>query len=146
MAQFTERRAADRKEMAKRIEALVLECGATFERKERGREIMLEVSAAQGLCVLVDFDGESIQPDVHVLSWNIHYESNARLSNATFGGNVNPHHKQKATYVAYGFDELRECLRRGLMLAASGEAFLPRDPKSDAEHAQRLAEYAAAFA
>jgi hypothetical protein len=146
MTQLSERRAADRKEMAKRTEELVLECGATFEREENGREIRLEISAAQGLRVLVDFDGKSAQPDVHVLSWNIHYESNARLNDATFGGNVNPHHKHKATYVAYGFDELCDCLRRGLTLAASGDAFLPRDPKSDAAHAERLAAYAAAFA
>ncbi|KWU26352.1 hypothetical protein AS149_25520 [Burkholderia cenocepacia] len=80
-----------------------------------------------------------------MLSWNIHYESNARLNDATFGGNVNPHHKQKATYVAYGFDELCECLRRGLMLAASGEAFLPTTPEADAEYARRQAARFAAF-
>lgn len=128
---LSERRAADRQEMAKLVEAVITECGATFVRKEGGtypgpRAIYLEVRAARGLSVLVDFDGDSIQLDEHVLSWHFAHDADkeARLNAATFGGNVNPHHQRKATYAAYGIDELCMMLRRGLRMAQTGEAFV----------------------
>lgn len=130
--QLSERRATDRAEMARRVATLVTTCGATFERTagKSGshfpgpRAVHVYVRAARGLCVRVKFDGDSSQPDTHVLSWHVDLESDARLSNARFGGNVNPHHMQKATYIAQGFDELCERLRFGLNLAKSGAAFL----------------------
>lgn len=129
MRPLSERRAADRETMARRAAELVTQCGATFERTEGAphpgaRAISLYVKAARGLCVRLEFDGDSIQPDTHVLSWHVGLESDARLSNARFGGNVNPHHMQKATYIAHGFDALCERVRFGLELARSGEAFL----------------------
>lgn len=129
MTVFSERRAADRKKMAARLEQLITECGATFERREGGefpgpRAIYLDVTAAQGLQVTVELDGDSCQPDVHVLSWNMKIGATAELNDATFGGSVNPYHRHKATYVGHGFEDLCVQLKRGLNLAASGEAFL----------------------
>jgi hypothetical protein len=128
---LSERRKADREEMAKRVEALLNELGVAYESSEHEREINIDVHGPRGLCVLVDFDGASWQPDVHVLSWHIR-ERGAQLNDLTFGGNVNPHHKAKATYVAYGFDNLMYSLRRGLELAISGEAFLDHEQEQKA--------------
>lgn len=127
MTTLSEKRAGDRVKMANAIAELVVGCGATFEREDHPdrREIWLKVTAPGGLQVTVDFDGNSIQPNVHVLSWHMHYESKKLLNDATFGGNVNPHHKQKATYVAYGFDDLCHQLSLGLIKAKNGSAYLP---------------------
>jgi hypothetical protein len=123
-----EQNAAHRAEMARLIEALALETGATAERCRSSvlcpQETALYLRAARGLCVRVEFDGQSVQPDVYVLSWHTTRDSDAELNQATFGGSVNRYHRQKATYVAHGFDELRAHLRSGLELAASGRAFL----------------------
>jgi hypothetical protein len=126
---LTERRAADRTEMANGIAALVTECGATYDRLEGGaypgpRAIQLYVQAARGLRVRVEFDGDSAQPDTHVLSWHMAVDADGELNDATFGGDVNRFHRQKATYIAFGFEELCNRLRFGLELAASGKAFL----------------------
>jgi hypothetical protein len=127
MALLSEKRAGDREKMAKAIAELVVECGATFEREDypERREIYLRVTAPGGLQVLVDFDGRSPQMDVHVLSWHMAFDSTKRLNDATFGGNVNPHHNRKATYIAHGFDELCAKLKSGLLMAKNGTAYLP---------------------
>jgi len=127
--ELSERRAADRKKMAALLEQVITECGATFERREGGqfpgpRNIRLEVSAAQGLQVAVNLNGDSRRPGTYLLSWNMEIGATAELNDATFGGSVNPHHRHKASYVAHGFDDLCVQLKRGLDLAASGEAFI----------------------
>jgi hypothetical protein len=131
---LTERRKADRNLMANLLAALVRQCGAECERID-GDEgsypgpnaIALDVRAARGLCVTVSLRGRSPHehPDTFLLSWNVRYPATARLNEATFGGNVNPYHKQKASYVAHGFDDLCRQLSRGLRMAADGSAFLP---------------------
>lgn len=129
-SELSERRAPDRAKMASAIEALVLECGATCERGKHGdirgaNVIKIYIKAAEGLELMVDFDGKSPQPNIHVLSWYMDSNSTKRLNNSTFGGNVNPYHFQKATYVAYGFADLCKQLRAGLLMAKDGTAFLP---------------------
>lgn len=125
LSRLSARRAKDRELIAQHIVALAGECGAeVVERDETSREIMLLVRGGGGLQVRVSLDGTDRNPDFHLLSWNIHYGSKAQLNDATFGGNVNPYHKQKATYLAEGTHELDAQLRRGFMLAASGDAFL----------------------
>lgn len=127
---LNERRACDRKKMAEAIEKLVVECGSTFiraagEDDPGPHEININITAPEGLQLLVDFDGKSPQPNVHVLSWHMAFKATKRLNNATFGGNVNPHHFHKATYIAYGFEDLCTQLRSGLLMAKNGTAFLP---------------------
>lgn len=126
-SELSERRAPDRKKMATAIEALVLECGATFERCDvaGANTVKIYITAAEGLQLMVDFDGKSPQPNIHVLSWHMKSNSAKRLNNSTFGGNVNPYHRQKATYVAYGFEDLCTQLRAGLLMAKDGTAYLP---------------------
>ena len=123
--QYSERRAADREKMAQIIEGIVQECGAISFREDAigPHELWVKVEAARGLRVTVDFDGDSPQPDTYVLSWYMHYDSDARLNPSAFGGDVHKLHGHKATYVAHGFDDLCQQLAKGLRLAASGEAF-----------------------
>lgn len=127
---LSESRAPDRQKMALSIEQLVAECGAAYERREGGdypgpKAINIAIEGAGGLQLTVSFDGNSCQPNVYVMSWHMASGSDLKLNDATFGGSVNPHHKQKATYVAYGFDELCQLLRKGLMMAKDGSAYLP---------------------
>lgn len=125
---LTSTKAKDRIRMAELLADMIRARGASCERGEfeGPREITLCVNTPRGLRVNVDLDGASSQPDVYVLSWHMGWESNDRLNDATFGGRVNPHHQQKATYIAHGFAHLYERLKFGLDKAISGDAFLPR--------------------
>lgn len=121
---LTERRKADRLEMARRLEAVAAQHGACAESvaaRWGARCVTVDIQAGQGLRVSVDLDGESLQPDVHVIPWCIGAGSNARL--APSFGDVNPHHRRKATHVAYGWDALAAEIERGLAAAADGSAF-----------------------
>lgn len=126
--QLSERRKADRETMATRVMEIAAECGTAAERLGEGdcdarNEAVVKLVAPGGLCLTVDFDGKSIQPDVFVMSWHMHYKSNNLLNEGTFGGNVNPHHFAKATYIGNGFDDLCVKLRAGLMMCADGSAY-----------------------
>lgn len=127
---LSERRAPDRQKMALSLEQLVAECGAAYERRDGGaspgpKAVKLSIVGAGGLQLTVTLNGDSCQPNIYVMSWNMATGSDLKLNDATFGGNVNPYHKQKATYVAYGFGELCQMLRKGLMMAKDGSAYLP---------------------
>jgi hypothetical protein len=127
---LSSRRAADRNKMALLLEELIARCGATstredFEGAEAPHPIWLNVVAPGGLQVTVELDGTIPQPDMHLLAWNMAYASTNRLNGSTFGGDVNPFHSRKATYVAYGFEDLCKQLEQGLLMAKDGSAYLP---------------------
>jgi hypothetical protein len=131
-APLTERRVFDRKKMAFLLQELIVGAGARCSQEYgylgNNKRIDLRVEAARGLQVTVTLNGNSVQPDTYVLSWHMAADSDAKLNEAFFGGNVNPHHKRKATYIASGFDDLKAKLQRGLTLAANGNAFLQDIP------------------
>lgn len=130
---LTEKRAADRKCMADTLQKLVLSLGGNVERTQiTPRCEMLDITGAQGLSAYIDFDGDSSQPDVHVIGWCVRHPSDAKL--APSFGDVNPHHHRKATHVAYGFEALRQEIERGLTAAKDGSAF-----QKPAEAAQEAA-------
>ena len=116
---LTESRKADRATMSAEIERIAVEHGASFERIETGREIMIDICGARGLCLSMDLDGDSRQPDTHVLAWYV--RNDERLSDRL--GPVNPYHRRKATVVAYGWDALRSAIVTGLSMATDGSAF-----------------------
>jgi hypothetical protein len=69
--------------------------------------------------VMVNFDGSSSQPDVHVCTWNT-----ARGSCFSWCmGNINPHHFGKVNVVCYGFEDLVQSLRSDVVKLASGAGF-----------------------
>lgn len=124
---LTERRKADRAKMAEQVRALAAVYGIdarvgppSFATMAPHRlDVVLRTD--RGLCLTVDFDGESTQPDVHVLSWHMDTDSDARLADAF--GDVNPHHHAKATDVVEGLDALLERLRLRFELIQSGAAY-----------------------
>lgn len=149
---LTEKRKADREKMAAAIIALATECGATaaIDPDWPGeRAIMIRIQAARGLRLYIDFDGDSSQPDVYVLSWHMSTDVDTCFADAfSRGGRVplNSIHWRKATDVAYGFDALLTALRASLLQAQSGEAFSPEREaaaiaKAGETAAQRNARY-----
>lgn len=135
-AKLSEKRADDRKVMADQIVKLAEQFGCTLTRNDGDsclgpRAVLMAIQAPGGLCLNIDFDGGSVQPDVHVLSWHMHHESNAKLDPDVFGGNVNPHHHRKATHVAHGFDALMDQLTTSLALCQNGSAYQPAPTAQD---------------
>ncbi len=125
-------RKADRQVMAEQVTRLAHKLDCDVERKEGGtypgeRCIVLGLQAKSGLCVSVRFDGGSRQKDTFLLSWNMALDSERKLNPATFGGNVNPYHQRKATYVAEGFEDLLAKLTEGLTMALDGTAYERED-------------------
>lgn len=120
---LSEKRAKDRATMADTLESALTQAGAVIERNPDvgPREIELLVSVAGGARVRVDFDGESVQPDVFVLGWHIDYKSDATF--AACMGDVNPFHHSKVTKVAYGFPHLVEMMTRDVSKLVSGEGY-----------------------
>lgn len=128
---LTEKRKADRKVMALKLKALAESLGATadIEWEEptstfRKRRTIVHIKAARGLCLNVDLDGDSCQPDIHVLSWHMDLDTDARLDDSF--GNINRHHFRKATYFGEGFEGpwgLEGQVELGLCKARDGDAF-----------------------
>ena len=154
MAELTERRKADRAKMAAAVQALAVEMGAAAEIVVRPygdmspQMIVTKIRTDRGLCLNVDFDGESCQPDVHVLSWHMAHDVDTCLADAF--GSVNPHHFHKSTDVARGLPQLLDVLRRRLAMCADGSAYSPeREARqiakngTAADRAARFAEYVA---
>lgn len=149
--QLTERRKADRAKMADMVHALALEMGAaaTIEHQPFGEihphMIAVQIRTDRGLCLTVDFDGESCQPDVHVLSWHTALDVDTCLADAF--GSVNQSHYSKATDVAHGLDSLLAVLRQKLAMCADGSAYsAEREAASIAKNgtaAERAAQAAA---
>ena len=119
---LTERRKADRAQLAAAVIDTATAGGATAEIEYVRRETWINIEAARGLRLTVTLDGQSPQPDVHVLSWYMHYSSDARLS-VRFPGDVNPYHRRKATVIAYGTRAMLEAIERALLSVADGSAF-----------------------
>lgn len=125
---LTEKLAADRSAMAKQVIQIATDHGATAQYDEftGPREIMVSIEAPGGLCISLDFDGASPQPDVFVMSWHMDWRTSHKLNPTAFApDSVNPHHHRKATDFAYGFDQLCELLALRLSHAATGAAYQP---------------------
>ena len=130
---LTVARVADREAMAAKVAELATRYGAAaeIERQPYGdmspRSIMVRIRTPRGLCLNVDLDGDDAQArrGEWVLSWYIATDSDARLADS-FGGNVNPHHHSKATYLADGLEGqfgLLSQISIGLTKAREGSAF-----------------------
>lgn len=136
---LTEKKKADRMKMAGVVIALAQEHGAaaSIDQDWPGeRAVMVCIRADRGLCLNIDFDGESPQPGVHVLSWHMALDVDTCFSNSfgSAGCSINSYHFRKATDIAHGFDDLCATLSHRLDQVATGEAF------SDEREAARIAE------
>ena len=121
------RRRADRQRMALQVQALATSFGfATFLDLAPPctlRGIAVNIKAPPAL-LNVRFDGDSSQPNVHVLAWHMAPSATAKFA-PTFAPSVNPFHKQKATDIATGFPRLLAILAERFESLRSGAAFLP---------------------
>lgn len=128
---LSEKRKADRAQMVKKLVAIVAECGATYDVRPEGfdsyspRRVLIGINGARGLGCGIDFDGQSVQPNIFVNGWNIGTKSDACLVDDFPDGEINPFHFRKCTTVVYGFDALCEHVREVLTRAQSGELFHP---------------------
>lgn len=141
MKTLTERRKADRIEMARQVRELVERLGATFTDEEplstRDRQICFEINHIGGARIGIDFDGDSNQPDVHVACWNVRSDSPACFSDAF--GDINRYHFRKSQFVERGLDNLLYRLRCDLELLNSGEGYSPeRTAAFAAEYPERF--------
>jgi hypothetical protein len=131
MPNLSETRKADRAKMTAAILALAAKLGITADVGMREGEstlaprmTMIHLEDAKGLCITVDFDGQSPQPNTYLLSWHIASNSMETLSDAFAGSSaVNPHHRLKATQVAYDFEWLCILLEAGYAKSADGSAY-----------------------
>lgn len=127
MKQLTERRKADRMAMIVGVEDLLKRLGVQYQRTEAElaeicpRRLSVELTLPKGLQLTVDFDGDSPQPDCHVLSWHMSTASSACLSNVF--QSVNNYHFQKATDIAEGYAMLLAVLEDRIAAAQDGTAF-----------------------
>jgi hypothetical protein len=126
--ELTEARNADRIKMADAVIALARSYDFTAERRDPDvcgpREVVAELAMPRGLYLNVYFNGDgpdSIR-DVHVLSWHVRDFKTTKLS-TFFWPDVNGYHFQKATQVAYGFDQLMITLHTAFAAINSGLAF-----------------------
>ena len=124
---LSERRKADRKKMIEGVEDLLKRFGVVYKRTDEEfkevcpHRVSVQLDLPRGLQLSVDFDGESVQPDVHVLSWHMHLKSSACLSEVF--PSLNNFHFQKATDIAYGYDHLLQILELRIKQAQDGSAF-----------------------
>jgi len=138
---LTERRKADREEMARQVAALCAEMGATCEVRDMAtyvysdgsdagkdsREIRCLIEIGEG-CVGIEFDGGhfNTMKDCFCMPWNTVMGSKARMTSAfgtAVGAEVNPFHQQKCMGFADGFEDLLERLRAAMICINAGEAF-----------------------
>ena len=130
---LTERRKADRDEMAKRIQALAASYGIPTTRDPDPyplgeRETWVFIKPENGPHLTLDFDGDSWQPDVFVLSWHMDL-GDPRIIAPGFTRSINEHHRRKATDVCEGFTALEATLTARFDCIARGAALV--DPPED---------------
>lgn len=134
---LTERRKADRTRMAQALATIAADLGASVQigaEFDGPRKITVSIAAARGLCINIDFDGKSCQPDVFVCPWHMSSKTDACLSDA-FPGSVNPFHWSKAMTVCYGFENLCAHVAEALEMARDGSCFDPdREVRSIAKN------------
>lgn len=128
VTKLSETRKSDRPKMAGLVADLAVTRNCSVSVTTGGdypgpRRTIVGIKAPGGLCLGVDFDGDSSQPNVHVLSWNVALGSPAKLSPSVFGQGINPYHFRKATDVAHGMLELLDILDFRLAQAENGTAY-----------------------
>ena len=90
----------------------------------RKRAMAIGIRSPDGLRVTIDFDGESCQPDVFVVSWNMMpatSEPNTVIAD-DFAQSINQYHFKKATDVCLGFNQLIAVMSERLQRIAAGTA------------------------
>lgn len=132
-AKLSETRKKDREVMAGELDALCLKHGvpSRFIREFLGcpSAIAVEINGPHGLSATIDFSGESVQPNIYVVSWHFRFlmTEGDHVIAPGFAPDINPHHKRKATDVCRGFPDLMARMEIRLASMVAGTATqLPR--------------------
>lgn len=136
---LTERRKADREKMAKMLADAATAAGAQADVDldwGDSRELMIRIVAPGGASIGVHLDGTTIQPDIHVATWNT---PRGVFINPAMG-DVNPYHYGKATRVERGIERLIARLVRDIELFAEGWGYLDHDDPRLVRMAESYAE------
>lgn len=126
---LSETRKGDRAKIAKLVSSLLSEMKVDHDWIREGfdecykKAHVIRIQGPKGLRLRVELDGDSCQPNVHVLAWN--FDTNSDTCFADKFGAINQCHYRKATLVAYGTDGLLHHLREHLTWALDGSAFSP---------------------
>lgn len=123
-----ESRKKDREIMLRAMQRLCEKFGVPYEldREFLGntRAVAIGIRGPAGLALTIDFDGNSCQSDVFVLSW--HMMTDSRFDNnvikSDFAQSRNEYHKRKATDVFRGFERLIRIMSVRLQRIADGTA------------------------
>jgi hypothetical protein len=83
------------------------------------------------LSVGIDFEQDSIQPNVFVLNWHFSGSDHAFIVNKLLFHDYNPFHFMKATDVVHGWDNLKRLMNTRLEQIAAGEAAIPAPAECD---------------
>ncbi len=121
MATLSVQRKNDRITMAKCLDQIAMQHGATIESKERDREISLNITLSN-VYVFISLNGTMPKDHGFLGHWN----SKARFCpsfGADIGGTVNQYHGCKATTYRDDFDAFCGCIDRGFECVASEVAF-----------------------
>lgn len=122
---LSERYKADRVKMTEELKAIVQANKATVtEELHTSDGVLMRVTGTGGLSTFVELEQRNpCGADHYMLSWFMDHTSDNRLTD-DFPGEVNKHHRRKATTLVVGFDGLKAKLAEGLRKAANGTAFL----------------------
>lgn len=129
-----ETRKEDREIMLRAMQRLCEKFGVPYEIDRAflgsARAVAIGIRGPTGLALTVDFDGNSCQPDVFVLSW--HMMTDSRFDNtiirSDFAQSHNEYHKRKATDVFRGFESLIRVMSIRLQRIADGTATEEGEP------------------
>lgn len=130
---LSERRKADRAEMAKRVKEMASEFDvpATIDPDPYPlgpRETWVIIKPTNGPHLSLDFDGASSQPNVFVLSWHMPLDDKRTIAPG-FAPSINEIHRRKATHVCHGFTALESILYSAFASIARGDAL--REPAEE---------------
>ncbi|MDX0267666.1 hypothetical protein GOC13_07465 [Sinorhizobium meliloti] len=127
ISRLSETRKADRAQIAQLVSDLCSEYRIDHSWTREGfdeaypKAHVIVVMAPRGVRVRIELEGDSCQPNVHVLPW--HMASDVDTCFADAFGEINRHHFRKLTDVAYGTDGLLMHLRQKFELIKSGAAY-----------------------
>jgi hypothetical protein len=124
---LSETRKADRQKMAEKLAAAMTAAGAASVTVEpcsyAPQRIDVRINAPGGATILVYFDGQSCQPNVHVATWN----TRGPVFLSPILGNVNPCHFGKMNVVGHGIDNLIQQLEQHMRRFVDGSGYLADD-------------------
>jgi hypothetical protein len=128
---LSETRKGDRKKMAQIVVDLCkkyeLEHSVEDPWNEQPLCIHVNFHSRNGLALHMEFEGDSCQPNVFVLSWHMEFSAhdNGLIISPEFCYDRNTCHFRKATDICYGMDHLVHVLNKRMAMMQAGTDMIP---------------------